>query len=149
MAIYFTGQGLNEKKDLLSYQITNDEGDDIGTIEAAGSKYGDFVSIIKIYNLKFQNKGLGFDFFKKAFDEINANYPISLIKGSWHKGGEFQDFEDGMSTNLKIYIDNLLTKNPIESAFSTPTGKWAKKLGFNTCQIISSSTEEVIVNFTK
>lgn len=149
MGIKFTGIGLNEKKDFLSYQITNDENEDIGTIEGAGNIYGEFVSVIKIYNPKFQNKGLGFQCFKKAFDEIDANYPISLIKGSWHKGGEFQDFEDGMSTNLKTYLENLKTKNQIDSAFSTPTGKWVKKLGFNHCSIVRSSTDEVLVEFTK
>jgi hypothetical protein len=149
MAIKYAGIGLNIKKDYLSYQITNDENEDIGTIEGSGNKYGEFLSVIKVYNPKFQKKGLGFQFFKKAFDEIDANYPISLIKGSWHKGGEFQDFEDGMSTNLKIYLENLKTMSQIDSAFSTPTGKWVKKLGFNQCNIITNSTDEVVVEFTK
>ena len=37
MEIKFTGIGLNAEKDFLSYQITNDENEDIGTIEGAGN----------------------------------------------------------------------------------------------------------------
>jgi hypothetical protein len=132
----------------VSYQITNDAKEDIGTAEGSGNKNGKFVSIIKIYNPKFQKAGLGFISFKKVFDEINSNRPISIIQASWHKGGEFKDFEKGMSTNLLIFKNNLSVMSEKESIFSTPTGKWVQKIGFNNYEIVSNTDEEVIINFT-
>jgi hypothetical protein len=137
------------KDEYVSYQITNEAKEDIGTAEGSGNKNGVFVSIVKIYNPKFQKAGLGFISFKKVFDEINANHPISIIKASWHKGGEFKDFEKGMSTNLLIFKNNLNIMSEKESVFSTPTGKWVRKIGFSKYGIVTNSDEEVVINFTK
>jgi hypothetical protein len=130
-----------------SYHITNSNNDDIGTVEGSGNIYGEFISVVKIYHPDFKNKGLGFDAFKKVFDEINSQCPISVIKGSWHKGGEFKDFENGMSTNLKVFLECLKTQSPNESAFKTPTGKWVRQLGFSQCTIVSHTDDNVLVNF--
>lgn len=137
------------KDEYVFYQITNEAKEDIGTVEGFGNKNGVFVSIVKIYNLKFQKVGLGFISFKKVFDEIHSNHPISIIKASWHKGGEFQDFENGMSTNLLIFQNILNKMSEKESVFSTPTGKWVRRIGFNQYGIIINTKEEVVINFTK
>jgi len=131
------------------YHISNDADEDIGMVEGHGNENGNFVSVVKIYNPKYQRIGLGFDAFKKIFDEINSIVPISVIVGSWHKGGEFQDFEDGMSTNLKVFFESFNTENEEKSAFLTPTGKWAQKLGFNNCKVSSIAHDEVSVFFFK
>lgn len=145
--IYVKTESINDT--YVSYQITNEAEEDIGTAEGSGNKNGEFVSIIKIYNPKFQRAGLGFHSFKKVFDEINSNYPVSLIKASWHKGGEFKDFEEGMSTNLLIFQRNLKTMSEEESVFSTPTGKWVKNIGYKNYNLLKNTDEEVILNFTK
>lgn len=36
-----------------------------------------------------------------------------------------------------------------EACWSTPTGKWLRKLGFNNLNIVQNSSEEVIVDFKK
>ncbi|MNK86851.1 hypothetical protein D3C87_1067730 [compost metagenome] len=149
MKLIYTQTALSKNNDYVSYDITNESDVQIGTAEGSGNKYGEFVSIIKIFNPEFYNKGLGFQFFKKVFDFINIYHPISLIKGSWHEGEEFKDFKNGMSSNLLIFRENLERMSPIESAILTPTGKWAKKIGFNKCDIINNRETEVIVYFTK
>jgi hypothetical protein len=149
MNIIFNNDNPVGTKGLVSYHITNEKKDDIGTVEGAGNENGIFMSIVKIYNPNFQKNGLGFKSFKKVYDEINQTYPISIIKASWHKGGEFKDFKNGMSTNLLLFRKNSNKMNEEDNVFSTPTGKWAKKIGFNKYKIITDSDEEVVINFSK
>ncbi|WP_019597363.1 hypothetical protein [Rhodonellum psychrophilum] len=140
----------SENTDLTKcYQLTNGQNEDIGTVEGFGNKYGELVSVVKIFHPNYQRNGYGFEAFEKIFNEINNVVPITIIKGSWHAGEEFQDFEDNMSTNLKIFKENLKTETIETSAFLTPTGKWAKALGFNNVNIKAFYEDEVLVDFTK
>lgn len=132
------------------YSIQDQNKSQIGIVEGYVNKYGELISVVKIFDPSNQQKGWGFEAFKKVFQEINSKVEIKIIKGSWHSGGEFHDFEDGQSSNLKIYFENLHSgKSAEESAMITPTGKWAQKLGFNVCEIQSASLDEVHVNFRK
>lgn len=56
MSIIFNNDKSTETKGLISYHITNENGDDIGTVEGIGNKNGIFISVVKIYNLDFQKK---------------------------------------------------------------------------------------------
>ena len=149
MKLIYNQTFLSKNNDYISYDITDESNVHIGTAEGSGNKYGDFVSIIKIFNPEFYNMGLGLQFFKKVFDFINIHHPISVIKASWHKGGEFKDFKNGMSSNLLIFKQNLQKFTPTPSAVSTPTGRWAAKIGFTNCEIITNTDDEVIVHFTR
>ena len=131
-----------------SYTIFDENENEIGSAEAFGTELGFLVTVIKIFNPKFQKMGLGFQAFKKVFDEISHHVPITVIVGSWHRGGEFQEFEDGMSSNMKVFRESQ-NERIEDRAFSTPTGKWAKRLGFNNCRILSNGYDEVTVHFTK
>ena len=53
-----------------------------------------------------------------------------------------------MSTNLLLFRENLDKMNENDNVFSTPTGKWAKKMGFNKYRIITNSDDKVIIDFT-
>jgi hypothetical protein len=106
----------------------NEQNEVIGTVEGNVNEVGELISIVKIFHPDYIRKGIGYQSFKKIFEDINKVVPITIIKGNWHSGGEFQDFENGMSTNLKVYKENLISLSPEESAFLTPTGKWAKKI---------------------
>lgn len=133
-----------------SYHLFDEDDNEIGTIEGNANKYGELVSVVKVYDNKNQKKGFGFEAFKKVFCELNDEVPITKIVGSWHNGGEFQDFDEGMSTNLKIFLTCRKNKKDLKNcAFSTPTGKWAKKLGFNDCEIVLISSDVVNINFKK
>lgn len=103
---------------------------------------------IKILDDGLMGKGLG----REAFTLI-INYfglgKIDTICGSWNKDEEFSFFEDGMSTNLKVFISNLDKMNPEEAALSTPTGKWASSFGYTNANVIINTENEVRVNFTK
>jgi hypothetical protein len=136
-------------KDYVGFKILNEAGDIVGEAEGAGNKYGEFVSVIKIYNPSYLGYGIGFDAFKTAFDLIDTNFPISTIKTSWNKDGEFKDYENGMSTNLLLFLRNQKTMDEIQSAKNTPTGKWCTKLGFTMCEIKSNTPECVETIFTK
>jgi hypothetical protein len=132
-----------------SYHITNEQGEDIGSVEGFGNEYGEITSVVKIYHPNYQQKGIGFTAFKKVFDEINEISPIQIIKANWHAGGEFKDFEDEMSTNLKVFNVKIKNESPEKSAFQTPTGKWAKSLGFLNVDIKLITENEVMIDFTK
>lgn len=132
------------------YQIINSENEEIGMAEGYVNLYGDLVAVIKIFHPAYLNKGIGFAAFKKIYDELNEISSINVIKGSWHSGGEFQDFEDGMSTNLKVFNSCYELEKDIEKcAFKTPTGKWAQKLGYFNCKVLSLSQDEVAVDFIR
>lgn len=133
-----------------SYQILSETNEEVGSAEGYVSRYGDLVTVIKIYDQDYKQRGLGFEIFKKIFDELDKIVSIKTIKGSWYKGGEFQDFEENMSTNLKIFTSCMESeKDEQKCAFRTPTGKWAQKLGYNNCNVLLVSTDEVTVDFTK
>lgn len=120
----------------------------IGTAFAAGNNKFEFLSKIKI-SPSFRGQGLGFQIFKKLYDEINKDFKIETIRGEWHKNKDYEDCEDGMSTNLKIFQNYVKSKSSEDSAFETATGKWAKRLGYIHCKIVEESENEVKVHFTK
>ena len=132
-----------------SYYIKNEQDEDIGIVEGYGNEDGALLSKVKIYNPKYQGKGIGFEAFNKIFDEIDRIVPVKKIVGSWSSGDEFKNFEDGMSTNLKVFLESSKTENEKNSAYLTPTGKWAQRLGFKNCEILSNSKDEVMVVFSK
>ncbi|WP_276168244.1 hypothetical protein [Zobellia alginiliquefaciens] len=137
-----------ETKDSKSYTILNENVEPIGSVEGNINKYGVLTSVVRI-NLEYQQKGLGFKSFSKVFDELNKEVEIKKIIGSWNKDEEFADCENGMSTNLKIFLDCISNEKPEYCAFKTATGKWAKKLGFNNCNIVRKSTESATIEFYK
>ncbi len=133
-----------------NYLISNIENEDIGSAEGYLNDYGELVSGIKIYNSDYQKSGYEFIAFKKIFDELNSEITITTIIDSWNRGGEFQDFEEGMSTNLKEFLECQENGGkPEECASQTPTGKWASRLGFNNCKLSKLEFDEVVVKFTK
>ncbi|KFF17291.1 hypothetical protein [Flavobacterium hydatis] len=136
-------------KDYLTFQILDESGIEIGSAEGAGNKYGDFISVVKIYDSANFKYGIGFAAFQKAFELIDSDFPITTIKASWNKDGEFKDFENGMSTNLLEYSNHKKVMSDIDAAKNTPTGKWCRKLGFVNCTIIRDTSDNVEVNFTK
>ena len=133
-----------------SYIVMDEKDNEIGSVEGYTNKKGELVSVVKVYATREQKKGLGFKAFKKVYDELNSSVKIKIIKGCWHSGGEFQGFEDGMSTNLKCFFEQYESgQSDEESAFSTPTGKWARKLGYTRCKVVSISKTETNVDFIK
>lgn len=139
-----------KEKPLLSYQILDVNKNEIGCAEGFVNKHGCFLAVIKIFNDEYRNKGLGYSSFKMLFDELNPKVPIHTIMGGWNAGGEFAIYEDGMSTNLKVFNEKIQSGlSPKEAAMLTPTGKWAQKLGFSIVEIRCQSNENVEVSFHK
>jgi hypothetical protein len=133
-----------------AYLIENDQQEPIGSVEGSVNNYGELVTVVKLHTKEYQKKGIGFYSFKRVFDELNNVVEIKILKGSWCKDGEFQHYEDGMSTNLKIFFSKRALGLTIEeSAFETPTGKWAKKIGFEKCDLKKCTEEEVWIDFKK
>ena len=133
-----------------AYIITDDNDIEIGQVEGNLNDYGEFITVVKLYSSQNQRKGLGFNAFNKVYNELNETLPVEIIKGSWHSGEEFESYEEGMSTNLKKFFEEKENgKNDQEAAFQTPTGKWAKKLGYEECNVISVSRESTQVDFIK
>ena len=95
-------------------------------------------------------QGIGHKAFRKVYDELKKQNKISNIVGSWHKDEEFSYCQDGMSTNLRIFKENISNgMSESQSAFNTPTGKWVQKLGFTKCTVISNTNTDVKVVFSK
>lgn len=97
----------------------------------------------------YHKQGIG----KAALLELIRNWgedTITGIVGSWHADEEFGYLPDGMSTNLRIFklrLSEGLT--PEEAAWQTPTGKWAKSLGFCKLQVLKNYDTEASVLFTR
>ena len=135
---------------LLSYQIIDQDKNEIGHIEGFVNTYGHFLTVIKIFDDKYRNSGIGFIGFKMLFDELNKKTSIVTILGGWSAGGEFADYENGMSTNLKVFNENIQSGySPEEAALATPTGKWSQRLGFTNVEIRCQSEVNVEVSFHK
>jgi hypothetical protein len=137
-----------EKENSKNYTILNEKEEFVGSVEGFINEYGEFLPIVRI-NPEFQKKGIGFIAFHKVFKELGGEIAIKKIVGSWHKDEEFGDCEDGMSTNLRLFLNCLETDSPSNCAFKTATGKWANKLGFNKCNFLSKSSVSVYIEFYK
>lgn len=131
-----------------SYSIINEGNEFIGTVEGYVNVDGELITVVRI-NPDFQKQGLGYEAFHKVFNELDAQIKIKKIVGSWHKDEEFDDCEEGMSTNLKLFLECIKNEEPNKCAFRTPTGRWAIKLGFKNCKIISKSGESASIQFIK
>lgn len=131
-----------------SYTILNEKEEQIGSVEGYINKYGELTSVVRI-NPEYQKQGLGFKSFSKVFDELNKEVEIKKIIGSWNQDEEFADCENGMSTNLKIFLNCIKENDPEKCAFKTATGKWVKKLGFNNCNVRSKSAHSATIEFYK
>lgn len=132
----------------ISYLILDSDNQQIGSLEGYVVK-GVLITVIKI-NLEYQGKGLGSQAFNKIYNELSSKNQISEIAGSWHKDEEFSYCENNMSTNLRLFHTNL--KNGLteeDSALDTPTGKWAKGIGYDKCKIKKITPDEVSVIFYK
>ena len=145
MAIKFTNR--TTQLGVVEYQIKKLDDTKIGNIEGA-LKDGCFICNL-IIDIPFHKKSFGFKAFEMMYKEMNMLNPVQIIKGSWHKSPTFAAFSNGMSTNLEKYLESRIDQNQIDSAFSTPTGKWAKKLGFTKCKIITDIPNHVEVDFTR
>jgi hypothetical protein len=128
---------------------------EISTGEFAGTAQGslglenELVSSIKIHPI-FKNKGCGFFAFKKIFDILSENNDIGSIVGGWYKDEEFSHLEGGKSTNLLVFEQNLDNGlSPEDAAANTPTGKWAKRLGFKKVEVVRANSSNVEVVFMK
>ena len=139
---------INQTKSSISYLILDSNNQQIGSAEGHVG-HEELITVIKI-NPEHQKKGIGFKAFNKIYTELCLKTQISIIAGSWHKDEEFLYCENGMSTNLSLFHDNLkagLSKE--ESAFNTPTGKWAQRIGYNKCEIKGMTSNDVYVTFYK
>lgn len=145
MAIKFTNRTV--ELGIVQYKILDAHDEEIGSIEG-GVTNGSFVCNINI-DTQFHKKGFGYEAFEMIYNEMNLRDPIEIINGSWHKSPLFDHLNNGMSTNLLIYLQSKVSQNQIDSAFSTPTGRWAKKLGFTKCKIITDVEDHVEVRFTR
>ena len=99
---------------------------------------------------KFHGLGIGNAAFKCAYEKLSKHSNIKFIAGNWVKSKEFKHLEGGCCTNFRIFRrgqNGGLSDH--EAALETPTGKWAKALGFNKVAIISAKARSVEVRFYK
>lgn len=139
---------IDQTESSISYLILDSNNQQIGSAEGYVG-HEELVTVIKI-DSEYQKKGLGFQAFNKIYTELCLKTQISEIAGSWHKDEEFSYCENGMSTNLSLFHANLkagLTKE--ESAFNTPTGRWAQRIGYTKCKIKRMTSDDVHVTFYK
>lgn len=130
-----------------SYILLNGE-NPIGSVEGYLNEYGVLTTVIKV-DPEYHNQGIGFNAFVRIFDELNKKLPITKIMGSWHGDDEFAYCENGMSTNLRLFLNCVRNGNDAtECALATPTGIWASRLGFKKCKVVSYGPSEAKVEFT-
>lgn len=109
---------------------------------------GELGFVIKIMEHEYLNQGLGYQIFNLIVEHFGLEN-INTICGSWHSDAEFAYFENEMSTNLLVYRRNLEHFPAEEAAFRTPTGKWARRLGFNEIYFRENNLNSVVVEFSR
>jgi hypothetical protein len=120
----------------------------IGSYEGRIGIRNELVSVIKVHN-QYRRIGLGFKAFDKVFKTLSQHTKILTIVGAWYKDEEFSYLPEGKSTNLLAY-QNQINKgeHPQLAAFRTPTGRWAKSLGYIKARVVSANEDSVQVAFT-
>lgn len=134
--------------DINYHEILDSNNQQIGSAKGYIG-HEELVSVIKI-NPEYQKKSIGFQTFNKIYTELCLKTQMSIIAGSWHKDEKFSYCENGISTNFSLFHDNLkvgLFKK--ESAFNTPTGKWAQRIGYDKYEIKRMTSNDVYVTFYK
>lgn len=121
----------------------------IGTAEGYLGANNELVTVIKVSE-EFMCKGYGYRLFTEVFQYIADRDVIHSVIGSWSKHAEFSYCENGQSTNLSVF-QQLKEKGftDAEAAFCTPTGKWAKRIGFDNVTFHMIKDHEIKVEFTK
>lgn len=136
----------NEKSKTYNIHINTNL---VGSIEGYLNDYGEVVLVTKV-DPAHHGIGIGFEATRHVINELELFSPVVCIKASWSTGGEFEYCEGGKSSNLLIFENNLRNGlSEVEAAQNTPTGKWAKRLGFNQIEFVKVSKQEVLVNFNK
>jgi hypothetical protein len=113
-------------------------GDSVGTAAIHDGILGFDIEIPEAY----QNMGIASRIIKDAIDfYTNKGIEVKGLKGTWMKN---RQYPDGISTNLKVFMEYYLDKNLSwqEAAFATPTGKIAKANGFTEVQLIDIDGNE-------
>lgn len=147
MAIEYLNSDTTNNQLKKNYNLIENN-TEIGYITGDVDNENVLIATVNIFP-NFQGRGIGFEAFEKVYNEINHVEQINTIRGIWCVSEEYNHCENGMSTNLNEFQKHRQSKSNEESAFLTPTGKWAKKLGFNEVNIISICNTEVIVDFSK
>lgn len=147
MEVDFIPHSDNPPMRSVSYSIMSSTGIQKGYAEGYLSAEDYLVSVINIFP-DYTRKGIGRRAFEKVIFSLGGGQVIRGIYGSWHSGGEFNHLEFHMSTNLRIFNELLSQGYPLEAAaIQTPTGKWAKALGFLNVDMLNYSSEEASVLF--
>lgn len=149
MEIEFIELVIEEGNNFKTYQIYDQANNLIGSVEGILNDYGELSTVIRIEE-EYQGQGIGKLAFEKVFNELNNLLPITSIRGSWLQDVEFAHLEGGRSVNLTIFLNKKEEGlSDIESAFSTPTGKWSQALGFTTCDFEVNNNQNVTVLFKR
>lgn len=120
----------------------------IGTYEFY-TKKDNLLASINIYS-DFRKKGIGFFIFHSCFKVLNNENNLQHFIASWSQDNEYLHLPNQQSTNLTVFL-NSLEKGLTEdlALWSTPTGKWLKKIGFTKAQVLQISPESVDALFSK
>jgi len=136
-------EGLYQGKYATYYDITLKGG---GRSRAGVAYIDDNGALTFEINLskELQGQGILSELVPRAIDD----YVPSKIKGWWKTGS---NYEDGISTNLKSFRENIKKgMSEASAALNTPSGRVAQKNGFGgTPEIIKNEVDEVIINFTR
>ncbi|MEI6554259.1 MAG: hypothetical protein WCL70_01580 [Paludibacter sp.] len=144
----FICRRIIKKRNSYSFLLF-DKKKQVGSFEGKIGSNRELITAIHI-DENYQGKGIGLKYFLKLYNYLNECKPIKSIVGSWHQDEEFGYCKGGMSTNLKLFLDCCLhERNNVKCAFSTPTGKWAKKLLYNKCKFLRITKQNVQVVFQK
>jgi hypothetical protein len=121
----------------------------IGSYEGNVGIRDELISIIKV-NEQYRELGIGFKAFDRVFKALSQHTKILTIVGAWYKDEEFSYLPEGKSTNLLAYQNQINEgEHPQIAAFNTPTGRWARRLGFDKAYVVSANEKNVQVAFVK
>lgn len=133
-----TGRAVSKTGEYPLSPIKDVNGNVVGGIYGTISKDGYLDYVIDIYEATAKGKGLG----AKAFDDMISGLgstDMKGIRGTWVSGDNLTSFKKALSEGVKAE----------DAAFSTFTGKMAKKHGFDRVRVVTSEGKVVVVEFFK
>ncbi len=108
-----------------------------------------FIASINIFS-KYQRRGIGYEIFRRGYCHFNSQTPIVRFVANWSVSDEYMHLPNSCSTNLSVFRAQRANGiDVIQSLWTTPTGKWLRRLGFLGAKIVKETNFDVQAEFCK
>ncbi|MFX1708822.1 hypothetical protein PV783_32955 [Chitinophaga sp. CC14] len=101
------------------------------------------IAALNIYP-EYQGKGFGYYVFSYCFKKLDEGYKIRCFLSSWSTDLEYSHLPSDQSINFNVFWRKMEESEDTDVAlWSTPTGKWLRRMKFKSVQAVKVSLDEV------